>query len=224
MQLLIFIGLIIAGGLLGLIIKPKAELVYRVAIGYMILALLISADVWIFYFAGIKNVAVAKMLSFIMSWGGTLEHLIFGYLIGNIAINNNRLREIISATLWGISILTANSFLVATVGKSMNMPFMISFFKQSGYAIWFLYFIMTAEAFGGLGILLHFKLKTGPLAAAGLAIIMLGAVYTHWHNKDPFSDSYAAVGQFINLSLLLILYYFEQRANRTLPTTSIYVV
>jgi putative oxidoreductase len=224
MQVLVFIGLIIAGGLLSLVIKPKAELVYDLAMGYVALALLISVDVWIFYFAGIKNAALVGTLSFIMSWGGMLGHLVLGYLIGNIAMNNNRLRKIIGATLWGISILTANSFLVATVGKSMNIPIMISFFKQSGYAIWFLYFIMSAEAFGGLGILLHFKLKTGPLAAAGLAIIMLGAVYTHWHNKDPFSDSYAAVGQFINLSLLLILCYFEQRANRVLPATSIYVV
>jgi putative oxidoreductase len=224
MQVLVFIGLIMLGGLLSLIIKPKAELVYSLAMGYVALGLLISVDVWIFYFAGIKNTAVLGSLSFMMSWGGMLGHLLLGYLIGNITMNNNRLKEITGATLWGISILTANSFLVATVGKSMNIPIMISFFKQSGYAIWFLYFIMSAEAFGGLGILLHFKLKTGPLAAAGLAIIMLGAVYTHWHNKDPFSDSYAAVGQFVNLSLLLILYYFKQRANLKLPATSIYVV
>ncbi|MDB5145066.1 MAG: DoxX family protein [Mucilaginibacter sp.] len=224
MQVLVFIGLIIAGGLLSLVIKPKAELVYNLAMGYVALTLLISVDVWIFYFSGIKNAAVVSTLSFIMSWGGMLGHLVLGFLVVNIAADNTPLRKIIGATLWGISILTANSFLVATVGKSMNIPIMISFFKQSGYAIWFLYFIMSAEAFGGLGILLHFKLKTGPLAAAGLAIIMLGAVYTHWHNKDPFSDSYAAVGQFINLSLLLILYYFKQQANRKLPATSIYVV
>jgi uncharacterized membrane protein YphA (DoxX/SURF4 family) len=223
MQLLIFISPIIIGGLLSLIMKPKVELVYKLAVGYIILAIFISMDVWIFYFAGIKNASLIKMLPFIMSWGGILGHFVLGYLIVNIAMNNNRLRKTISAALLAISILTANLFLVATVGKSMNMPYMISFFKQSGYAIWFLYFIMIAEVFGGLGILLHFKLRTGSLAAAGLAIIMLGAVYTHWHNKDPFSDSYAAVGQLISLSLMFLIYYFEQQANRKLTATSIYI-
>ena len=161
-------------------------------------------------------------LSFIMSWGGRLGHLLLGYLVGSIAID--RLRKIINAALWGISILTGNTFLVATAGKSQHLDEMITFFTTSGYATWFLFFIITAETFGALGILLHFKLKTGPLAAAGLAIIMLGAVYTHWHNHDPFSDSYAAVGQLINLSLMLVLYYFEQQASRRHPASSIYVI
>jgi uncharacterized membrane protein YphA (DoxX/SURF4 family) len=224
MQLLIFIGIIILGGLLSLAIKPKARVIYAMAIGYIILAIIPSISTWIFYFVGIKDGPVLKMLSFIMSWGGMLGHLVLGYLIGSIATDSNPLRKMINAALWGISILTANAFLVATVGKSQHIEEMITFFKASGYAIWFLYFIMTAEALGGLGILLHFKLRTGPLAAAGLAIIMLGAVYTHWHNKDPFSDSYAPVGQLVNLSLMLILYYFEQQADRKHQPTIIYII
>lgn len=222
MQLLTFIGLVILGGLLGFIIRPKEQLVYSFAVAYVILALLVSADIWLFYFSGIKNAGVLSTLSFIMSWGGRLGHLLLGYLVGSIAID--RLRKIINAALWGISILTGNTFLVATAGKSQHLDEMITFFTTSGYATWFLFFIMTAETFGALGILLHFKLKTGPLAAAGLAIIMLGAVYTHWHNHDPFSDSYAAVGQLINLSLMLVLYYFEQQASRRHPASSIYVI
>jgi hypothetical protein len=222
MQLLTFIGLIILGGLLGFIIRPKEKLVYGLAVSYVILALLISVDFWIFYFAGIKNAGVLSVLSFILNWGSMLGHLLLGFLVGNISID--RLRRTINATLWGISILTGNAFLVATAGKSQHLGEMIAFFTTSGYATWFLYFIMTAELFGGLGILLHFKLKTGPLAVAGLAIIMLGAVYTHWRNHDPFSDSYAAVGQLINLALMLILYYFEQQAARRHPASSIYVI
>jgi hypothetical protein len=224
MQILVIIGLIILGGLLKFAIKLKAKLVYSLALGYVILALLLSIVIWLFYFAGIKNAILLNPITFIMHCGGMLEYVILGFLLSNIAADNSRSKKMISATLWGLSILTANSFILATVGKSINMPYMISFFKQSGYATWFLYFIMSAEAFGGLGILLHFKLKTVPLAAAGLAIIMLGAVYTHWHNHDPFSDSYAAVVQFINLSLMLVLYYFEQRANHKQAATSIYII
>lgn len=224
MQLLIFIGIIILGGLLSFATKPKADVVYRLDTGYIILTLIISISTWVFYFAGIKDGPVLKILSFIMSWGGMLGHLVFGYLAGSIAADSNPTRKMIDPALWGISILTANAFFVATVGKSQHIDEMIAFFKASGYAIWFLYFIMTAEALGGLGIILHFKLRTGPLAAADLAVIMLGAIYTHWHNNDPFSDSYAAVGQLVSLSLMLILYYFEQQANRKHQPSSIYII
>ena len=224
MQVLVFIGLIILGGMLNIAIKPKIKLAYSVAIGYVILALLLGINVWLFYFAGIKNAKIVTTLSFIMDRGGMLVHLVLGFLVVNIATDSDRVRKIISATLWGISILTGNSFILATAGKAQHTNEMISFFATSGYATWFLYFIMSAEAFGALGVLLHFKLKTGPLAAAGLAIIMLGAVYTHWHNNDPFSDSYAAIGQLINLFLMFLLYYFEWQANRETAVTSIYIV
>lgn len=49
-------------------------------------------------------------------------------------------------------------------------------FTSYGYALWFLYFIILTETIGGIGILLHFKLKTGPLATLGLILIMLGVV------------------------------------------------
>jgi 4-amino-4-deoxy-L-arabinose transferase-like glycosyltransferase len=104
------------------------------------------------------------------------------------------------------------------------MPYMIGFFKQSGYALWFLYFIIAAETAGAIGILMHFRLKTGFLAAICLALIMLGAVYTHLHNHDPFSDSYAALSQLLNLSFILLLYYFEKQIKRIPNDTQIYVI
>jgi putative oxidoreductase len=222
MTIIIFIALLIAGGLLNLIIKPRAKYIYSLATGYIILALFVSVGSWLFYFAGIKNTLMINMLSFILNWGKHLGHLILGYLIVCIFFelrkkvilpDNYQLKKIVRSTLWAVSILTGNSFLIATVGKAEDMAEMIAFFKTSGYAIWFLYFIMTAETLGGLGVLLHFKLKTGPLAAAGLLLIMGGAVYTHWHNGDPFSDSYAAVTQIITLCLMLVIYYFEKQGN-----------
>jgi uncharacterized membrane protein YphA (DoxX/SURF4 family) len=83
---------------------------------------------------------------------------------------------------------------------------------------------MMAESLGALGILFHYKLKTGPLAALGLMVIMLGAIYTHLHNRDPFSDSYAAVIQLINLALLLFVYYFEKQVGKKHSATPIYIV
>ena len=54
---------------------------------------------------------------------------------------------------------------------------------------WFLRFIGVAETLGGLGLLLPgiFRIRTGltPLAAAGLVIIMIGAVGTGLKIGDP---------------------------------------
>jgi uncharacterized membrane protein YphA (DoxX/SURF4 family) len=112
----------------------------------------------------------------------------------------------------GITILTGFSFITECFWKAENMCKMNHFFTMSGYSLWFLYFIMIAEGLGGLGVLLHFKLKTGPVSAAGLMLIMIGALYTHCHNKDPFSESYPAIEQFMMLGLMQVIYYFEQLA------------
>ena len=226
MELLLFIAFLIAGGLLNLIIRPAATVVNNIAAAYIVLALLISVCIWLFYFARIKNGAVLNSLSFFLTWGKQAGCLILGYLIINIwrslkaqdkLTNTDQLKKLTRSTLWAVSILTGNIFLVATVGKAENMVEMTKFFTTSGYAVRFLYFIMTAETLGGLGVLLHSGLKTGPWAAAGLMLIMAGAVYTHWHNGDPFSDSYSAVIQFITLAILLAIFRFETMVNSKSP-------
>jgi len=222
MDILLAIIPLIIGGLLNFILKPKAKIVYNLAIGYIFLELFLSISTWVYYFAGIKNELIIQILSELLEWGKSLGYLILGYLIINILLalrskditaDNHLLKKITRSTLWGVSILTGNLFIIATVGKTENLAEMTSFFTLSGYAIWFLYFIMTVETLGGIGVLLHFKLRTGPVATAGLLLIMLGAVYTHLHNKDPFSDSYAAVRELITLLVMLIIYYFEQQVN-----------
>lgn len=233
MDVLIYIGLLILGGLLNFLWEPNAKSVYCLAKVYLILAIYLAIAVWVYYFAGIKNEFLLKTLGVVLQYGAYLAHLVLGYLSGNILINLKakdekpiapELKGIIGFTLWAISVAIGNSYLVASVGKSMNMPYMIGFFKQSGYALWFLYFIIAAETAGAIGVLLHFRLKTGALAAIGLILIMLGAVYTHVHNHDPFSDSYAALTQLLNLSFILLLYYFEKQVNRIPNDTQIYVI
>lgn len=55
-------------------------------------------------------------------------------------------------------------------------------FTASGYSEGFGLFIATAEACGAIGLWVP---KVARLAAAGLSIIMLGAVYTLFHAGDP---------------------------------------
>jgi hypothetical protein len=232
MDILIILGLLILGCLLNLIWEPGFGPANGVAKVYLVLSVILAGMFWLYYFAGIKNATVLSLMSVPMRYGGYLSRLMLGFLAGNILFkfwlkdtiqDCSGLKAIVRTTLWAASVTIANSFLVATVGKSQNMPYMLGFFRQSGYAVWFLYFIMTAESVCALGILLHFKLKTGIYASLGLVLIMLGAIYTHLHNRDPFPDSYAAISELISLMLILLIYYFEKLAPKS-TETQIYVV
>jgi uncharacterized membrane protein YphA (DoxX/SURF4 family) len=219
MEVLIFIGLLVIGGSLNFIKKAGFKFVCNLATAYIFIALLISIPSWFFYNATINQSDIKHALQLQITWTDAAGHLIIGYLL--IGIFNSLtsaesgdpdVKKLISLTLWGITILTGCSFISESYWKANNFCKMISFFTGSGYGISFLYFIMVAEALGGLGILLHYKLKTGPPAAAGLMIIMIGALYTHNHNNDHLSASYGAISEFITLSLLQVIYYFEQAA------------
>ena len=206
MNVLICLGLLLFGALLSRPWKPGLVFVARLAVLLFAVNCIIAASYWVYFFFGVKNTTVLHVVTFELAWLGRLGYLVYGYLLGCLLFREGYPHRVFSRVLWAASLSTANVFFVATAGKSMNMSYMIGFFHQSGYAVWFLYFIMAAETAGGIGILLHFRLRTGIPAVAGLMVIMLGAVYTHWHNGDPFSDSYAAVVQLMGLSALLALF------------------
>jgi uncharacterized membrane protein YphA (DoxX/SURF4 family) len=187
------------------------------AMGYIIIAFVIAISSGLYFLAGIKTAFVLKALVFISGLAGYLSRVMLGYLIVNIFTgttspdaDEQNVKRLLRLSLWGATILAGLSFVIESFWKGLHFGKMACFFNISGYPVWFLYLIMIAEALGGLGILLHFKLKTGPVAAAGLMLIMIGALYTHSHNKDPLADSYAAIGEFITLGLMQALYYFEQ--------------
>ena len=62
------------------------------------------------------------------------------------------------------------------VSKLLGVEMALMSFATLGLPAWFATFIGAAEVAGGLGIWLR---KTSALAAAGLVIIMIGAVYYH---------------------------------------------
>lgn len=216
LQLLLFM---IAGGLFNLIPKNSAYTVILARIFFYLSCFIILSYIAL-YFSGIHEQHVLSILTNMSKYAYLIWIVLLGYLAVNISRNDFRSlyvaehpdkKVVFLNTLYGLSVMIGCIFIIATIGKSQNFKQMSDFFKLSGYAIWFLYFIMVVEAAGGLGILLHRYLKTGLLAALGLFLIMLGAVYTHWHNHDPFSDSYAAVAQMVNLSLLIFCYYRQKQ-------------
>ena len=218
MQLIFFIIPLILGGLLNLSFKPGENVVPKVALAYVIAMMCLSACSWLFWFARIKNAFMVEVLAGILTWGLATGYMALGFLMIRIlsALMNledyasGYLKRTIRLILLGLSVLTGNIFIIGTAGKATDYACSWCFFQSSGYSIWFLYLIMIAEPLGGLGLLLHYKLKTGPFAAACLMLIMIGALYTHRHNNAPFSDSYPALIQFTLLALMQAAYYFEK--------------
>ena len=83
--------------------------------------------------------------------------------------------------MWVVSILLACLFLFAGLPKLLTPAKMLA---EWVYAPWFLTFIGVCETLGAIGLLIP---RLAALAAAGLSVIMIGAVYTlvtHHMNKE----------------------------------------
>lgn len=78
--------------------------------------------------------------------------------------------------LMAIMGLTTFAFVAAGGMKLSGAEQMHASFAMMGLPIWFGYFIGACEVAGGIGIWVR---KVSALAAAGLFIVMLGAVYFH---------------------------------------------
>jgi uncharacterized membrane protein YphA (DoxX/SURF4 family) len=98
--------------------------------------------------------------------------------------------------LKGLCLAVSFSFFDTEIGKLANDAIMRQFFLESGYAVWFMYSIMTLETLGALALFVPSMII--PVASV-LAALMLGAIFTHYRNGDSFSDSLEA------LHLLIIL-------------------
>ena len=89
--------------------------------------------------------------------------------------------------LWIVQVLLGALFLFGGVFKLVMPPEAMK--GPIDFPVWFMRFIGLAELLGGFGLLLPgiFRIRTGltPLAAAGLVIIMIGAVGTGLKIGDP---------------------------------------
>lgn len=117
-----------------------------------------------------------------------------------------------SFVLKGLCLSVSFSFFDTEVGKLANDGVMREFFLQSGYALWFMYSIMTFETLGALAL---FVSRTIVPAASGLAAIMLGAILTHVRNRDPFSDSLEALHLLIILVCIIGISVLRPRVSQT---------
>jgi uncharacterized membrane protein YphA (DoxX/SURF4 family) len=102
----------------------------------------------------------------------------------------------------GAALFAAASFFGFEIGKLAHDAEMRQFFVASGLPVWSMYVVMAVETIAA--VLLLFE-RARPLAAAVLVTVMLGAIGTHWHNGDPWSDSSDAIRMLLLAVAILLL-------------------
>ncbi len=100
--------------------------------------------------------------------------------------------------VWIVSVLLAGLFLFAGLPKLLTPAKVGPMFVQFGFALWFMTFIGVCEVLGGIGLLIP---RLAALAAAGLSIIMIGAVIT----MVTHHQSMQAITPLVVLVLLIIV-------------------
>lgn len=220
MTYLMFLFLLSLGVLFNRVIKLKPKQIYALVWCYLIAGLLVNISFGIILLPVAKPALLIKLSSLILGVGSILGYLLLGWVFAYSILDNKEhvppvandfFDRISRFVLLSASLITGFIFVLEGYSKTVNKQ-NIMFFMQSGYSHSFLNFIMVCEILGGIGLIFHARLKTGPFSSIGLLIIMIGAVVTHINNRDSYLDSFPAVVQFITLLLILFLYRKQARS------------
>jgi len=180
------------------------------------------------FYVFVAVTSVARTLATIPDWLGGVHALhVAGQVVGDAANLGfgalfglaTRRRELLAepAIAPAMCLALAFTYTLAALGKAFALAGMTAFFAQSGYSTTFLWFIVLAEGFGAIGLLVPWLV--GP-AVVGLAIDMFGAIATHVHNGDPLDDSTGAIALLVRLTALGVVLLLP----RTTPRRTLIVV
>ena len=115
-----------------------------------------------------------------------------------------RVRIVGKVLLWIVSIFAGLAMVAVGQGKFTNPELWATWFESWGYPGWFMTLVGAAEVLGGLSLLIP---KTAPYGAAGLIIIMLGALFTVVTNE---SGRFTPPPVLMYLTLFSIIVWFRR--------------
>jgi uncharacterized membrane protein YphA (DoxX/SURF4 family) len=210
------VAVLLVGFLAGVLSNKAFESAAASRLGqgyYLVTAILLLLRAGIF--------ACSMLLSHQSFWSalsgvvGDMIGLLFGFLFG-LAARRKDARTLLTSQpiVRALCLGLAFTFALAGIGKAFSMTPMTDFFTQSGYAASFLKFIIIAEIFGAIGLLLPWAVLPSLL---GLSVDMFGAVLTHIHNGDPINDNTGAIGMLIRLAVVGLLWELSRRTPKSLP-------
>ena len=203
---LIFAGLVFGAAFGRLAMKIQPSRLARIYFCTVVALLALRAAA----FAAGMLLSSGTFWSTVSSATGDAGNFLFGALFGLAAFRQDRREFLLNTKVYSALCLSvALNFAIAGLGKAFSIEAMVPFFAQSGYSTSFLKFIVIAEVFGGMGLLIPWAMLPSLI---GLSIDMFGAVATHIHNGDPIHDSTGAIGMLIRLSTLAVLWAMRRPA------------
>ena len=112
--------------------------------------------------------------------------------------------EIKTIIFWVLLIAMAIPSFYFGVRKLINQKEKVDLFTRLGYTLWFMKLIGLAEVIGALGLLFT---QTRMLAIAAIAIILIGAIFSHIRAKDNSKEVMPPVFVLIHL---IVIFGFTQ--------------
>src|ERR1700739_1636679 len=98
MDIMIFTGLLLIGGLLNFIWEPSAKTVHCLAKCYLLLAIYLAFASAVFFLANIHNTFIHQALYILLHYGDYFGHLAAGFLTGNILLWMNKEDDLFTQT------------------------------------------------------------------------------------------------------------------------------
>jgi len=201
---LIFAGLVFGAAFGRLAMKIQPSRLARIYFCTVVALLALRAAA----FAAGMLLSSGTFWSTVSSATGDAGNFLFGALFGLATFRQDQRAFLLSTEIFSALYLSvALNFAIAGLGKAFSMEAMVPFFVQSEYSTSFLKFIVIAEVFGGMGLLIPWTMLP---SLVGLSIDMFGAIDTHIHNGDPIHDSTGAVGMLIRLSIIAVLWVMRR--------------
>lgn len=109
---------------------------------------------------------------------------------------------IVAQVVLGLLFFLIGSLMIA------GMKPLVENFRHFGYPQWFRLVTGSLEALGGTGLLIGIWIPVlAALASAGLALVMLGAVFTHVRGREPLMKATPAIVLGAWASLVVISYW-----------------
>ncbi|MEV0134062.1 DoxX family protein [Dactylosporangium sp. NPDC050688] len=115
----------------------------------------------------------------------------------DVAVEQTTTRSRIgNRVLWVMQVVVGVDFIVGGLAKLGGLQRMVDLFDHIGAGHWLRYFVGVVEIFGGIGILIP---KLSGLAATGLALLMVGALYT---NVVLIDESWAPLAWLVIVAII----------------------
>ena len=207
--LYILVGLALYFG--GLLFKKKFPVVFQF---FFIAAPCSALVLYLITLVGAgqgKAAAWVTLVSLFMRYVDRACLVVLGYGLGYVAGSGSRY---VGFLIRGLSIQLGIVFISGAIEQYKDRVDIEKFFLGSGYAVWFMYLILAIQLVCGVMLLFNLRFSAKVSTVGALAVVMIGAMVTHFRRGDSFNIAIAATVLALKCLILLWIKWRERRILR----------